>query len=175
MDNIYLFGAITSIIMFCVFLGKMLWRAIKNSKISFFNLFMLFMVSIHALYAGYCFGGDEDMKGAITTAFLMFWILSWLVQYLFQKQQEILDAQMEIIKDTHDTMASMNQDARESIDSTGKHLLDIIQWIGHILDLMREIVKEMEQVDENFNNEIKTLQDEIRKVDITREREDPTK
>ena len=154
MDNLNVFGAIASIISLFITLGFIFWGVIKKSKISGFNLYVLVVVLIHAILAGYWLWNDENVRAVITGTILMFIILLWLLQYLSKRLLDFIDF--------HD---EMNQGLDERDQETQK----ILQLFTDTVDIIEEIVIKMEQEDERLSDEIKTLQKKMREVDIDRQ------
>ena len=131
MDNLNVFGNIASIISFFITLGVVLWNFIKKTKISRFNLIMLFLVVMNAILIGYGLWRGNIVSVVAAFAGLTFVVLLWVIRYLFQTQIDLIKSQVETIKSNLEIIGEMNQ----SIDGIDQKTQKILQLFIETLDV----------------------------------------
>ena len=164
MDNLNVLGAIASIISLFITLVIIFWSVIKKTKISGFNLYMLVMVLINAILVGIWLWNGVIVIAMMLFTILMGILLYWLIQYLFQKQQDLIKSQMEIIKSNIKSIREMNQDMGGMNQQTQEIIQLFIEILGFIqksIDISGETLRSIELKDEKLNEKIKKLQKKI--------------
>ena len=172
MDYLHFFGSIASLI--C--LGIILWRFIKEKKISFQTLYMLTIVLIQAISVGYGIWTRKDLIYIIVGClFLIFTILSWLAMYLFEKLHDLLQAQQDFIE----TQTKLNLSERKIRNEIDEDLGHLSKLFGESLEIIKDVIKAVTIESVNTNVKTEQLTDKLKqiekKIETVHEKTDATR
>lgn len=159
--DIHLLGAIASIISLVISFGLVFWSVIKQGKISFFNLYMLVMVSIQVILIGWGLWSGKNVIAMIGGMCFISMILFWLVMYLNEKQLDLFKSQTEINKSQMKQIKEINQDMGQLTNLFG-------EYIEAVRELMRVESIKIDIKTEQLEDELKKLQKKIDKKKFTK-------
>ena len=155
MDYINLLGSIASIIA----LGYIVWNIIKKRQISFFTLYMLGLVLFQIISIGWALWTGKKVNAVIDIGILLFQLFCWYLYYILDRQQEMLNSVVEILKSQSKILDAHRKD------------------INNLYDVIKEILLIMEQSkdlsQEGFQKTVDILQEVVisleSKIDINDE------